>query len=92
MMPILSRRLAALEAARAPALVRFTPEEIAELTSATASSTRRRPADFWTETSNPIEIRCLEVMCARAVGPVIGGVRFTTAGFHAYLAYLLSSS
>ncbi|MER2196082.1 hypothetical protein [Methylobacterium brachiatum] len=48
--------------------------------------------DFGTETSDPVEIRRLAVLYARAVGPVIGGVRFTTAGFQAYLASLLSSS
>ncbi|UIY40820.1 hypothetical protein [Methylobacterium radiotolerans] len=48
--------------------------------------------DLGTKTSDPVEIRRLAVMYARAVGPVIGGVRFTTPGFQAYLASLLSSS
>ncbi|MGT2486063.1 hypothetical protein ACU4GA_08990 [Methylobacterium oryzae CBMB20] len=48
--------------------------------------------DLGTETSDPVEIRRLAVMYGRAVGPVIGNVRFTTAGFQAYLASLLSCS
>ncbi|MHC2104426.1 hypothetical protein [Methylobacterium sp. CM6246] len=48
--------------------------------------------DFGTKTGDPPEIRRLAVMYARAVGPAIGGVRFTTAGFQTYLASLLSSS
>lgn len=63
-------------------------EQLAPLTTWRLSLAR----DLGTETSDPTEIRRLAVMYARAAGPVIGGVRFTSAGFQAYLATLLSSS
>ncbi|MEN3238951.1 hypothetical protein PUR29_36560, partial [Methylobacterium ajmalii] len=46
---------------------------------------------FETDVSDPAEVRQLAVLYARAAGPVIGDVRFTSSGFQAYLVSLLSS-
>jgi hypothetical protein len=45
--------------------------------------------DFGAEVSDPEEMRNLAHVYARAVGPIVEDVRFTPAGFSAYLASLL---
>ncbi len=48
-----------------------------------------RDLDTETETDDPEEVRRLARIYARAAGPMIGDVRFTPAGFDAYLASIV---
>ncbi|MDO9427353.1 MAG: hypothetical protein Q7T93_11035 [Methylobacterium sp.] len=47
--------------------------------------------DLDTDVSDPKEARELAAMYARAAGPVVGDIRFTAAGFTAYLASMLEA-